>query len=147
MNKRKETIPELFRQLMRVRAVFRQAMLKKLKENNIEMTFEMLQIMHALWLDQGISQQTLAFNTVRDKASLTSLINNLEKKGLVERKSIATDGRSKLIFLSEKGEELSLILKPMVNDVYAHIEKKIGFDATKQAISYLEKVYDELENF
>ena len=111
------------------------------------MTFEMLQIMHALWLDQGISQQTLAFNTVRDKASLTSLINNLEKKGLVERKSIATDGRSKLIFLSEKGEELSLILKPMVNDVYAHIEKKIGFDATKQAISYLEKVYDELENF
>lgn len=147
MNKRKETIPELFRQLMRVRAVFRQAMLKKLKENNIEMTFEMLQIMHALWLEQGISQQTLAFNTVRDKASLTSLINNLEKKGLVERKSIATDGRSKLIFLSEKGEELSLILKPMVNDVYAHIEKKIGFDATKQAISYLEKVYDELENF
>jgi DNA-binding MarR family transcriptional regulator len=147
MNKRKETIPELFRQLMRVRAVFRQAMLKKLKENNIEMTFEMLQIMHALWLEQGISQQTLAFNTVRDKASLTSLINNLEKKGLVERKSIATDGRSKLIFLSEKGEELSLILKPMVNDVYAHIEKKIGFDATKQAISYMEKVYDELENF
>lgn len=147
MNKRKETIPELFRQLMRVRAVFRQAMLKKLKENNIEMTFEMLQIMHALWLEQGISQQTLAFNTVRDKASLTSLINNLEKKGLVERKSIATDGRSKLIFLSEKGEALSLILKPMVNDVYAHIEKKIGFDATKQAISYMEKVYDELENF
>lgn len=147
MNKRKETIPELFRQLMRVRAVFRQAMLKKLKENNIEMTFEMLQIMHALWLEQGISQQTLAFNTVRDKASLTSLINNLEKKGLVERKSIATDGRSKLIFLSEKGEELSLILKPMVNDVYAHIEKKIGFDATKQAISYMEKLYDELENF
>ena len=147
MNKRKETIPELFRQLMRVRAVFRQAMLKKLKENNIEMTFEMLQIMHALWLEQGISQQTLAFNTVRDKASLTSLINNLEKKGLVERKSIATHGRSKLIFLSEKGEELSLILKPMVNDVYAHIEKKIGFDATKQAISYMEKVYDELENF
>lgn len=147
MNKRKETIPELFRQLMRVRAVFRQAMLKKLKENNIEMTFEMLQIMHALWLEQGISQQTLAFNTVRDKASLTSLINNLEKKGLVERKSIATDGRSKLIFLSEKGEELSLILRPMVNDVYAHIEKKIGFDATKQAISYMEKVYDELENF
>lgn len=44
------------------------------------MTFEMLQIMHALWLEQGISQQTLAFNTVRDKASLTSLINNLEKK-------------------------------------------------------------------
>lgn len=74
MNKRKETIPELFRQLMRVRAVFRQAMLKKLKENNIEMTFEMLQIMHALWLDQGISQQTLAFNTVRDKASLTSFL-------------------------------------------------------------------------
>lgn len=147
MNKKKEAIPELFHQLMKVRVAFRQAMLKKLRENNIDMTFEMLQIMHALWLEQGVSQQTLAFNTVRDKASLTSLINNLEKKGWVERKSIAKDGRSKLIFLSRDGERLATILKPMVDDVYTHIEEKIGVKATMQAISYLEQVHDELENF
>lgn len=145
MEKNKSTIPDLFHQLMKVRMAFRQAMLKKLKENHVEMTFEMLQVMHALWLEQGISQQTLAFNTVRDKASLTSLINNLEKRGWVERRAVAKDGRSKLIFLSGEGERLAAVLKPMVNEVYAHVEKKVGDRATAQAMCCLERVYDELE--
>lgn len=97
-----KSIPEFFHQLLKVRMAFRRVMISKLKENNLDLTFEMLQIIHALWLKEGESQQTLAMITVRDKASVTCLLNNLEKRGLVERRVASDDGRSRLIYLSEK---------------------------------------------
>ena len=36
-----------------------------------------------LWHEQGISQQILAERIAKDKACLTNLMNNLEKKGYV----------------------------------------------------------------
>lgn len=140
-----KSIPEMFHQLLKVRVAFRRVMVNKLKEKNLDLTFEMLQILHALWLKQGESQQTLAMITVRDKASLTSLINNLERKGYVERRVANEDGRSRLIYLSKEGEALAQILKPMVREVYDCLDEKIGSVATRQAVAYLENVYNELE--
>lgn len=141
----KKVIPELFHLVLRVRVAFRRVMISKLKEANIDLTFEMLQILHALWLKQGQSQQALAAITVRDKASLTSLVSNLEKKGLIERRPDDCDGRSRLVYLSCAGEELSEILKPMVQEVYDHLEDKVGKTATLWASAYLQDIYDELE--
>ena len=55
------------------------------------------------------------------------------------------DGRSRLIYLSEKGETLSRVLKPIVQEVYDYLEDKIGKTATQWAVNYLEGVYEELE--
>lgn len=140
-----KSIPEFFHQLLKVRMAFRRVMISKLKENNLDLTFEMLQIIHALWLKEGESQQTLAMITVRDKASVTCLLNNLEKRGLVERRVASDDGRSRLIYLSEKGETLSRVLKPIAQEVYDYLEDKIGKTATQWAVNYLEGVYEELE--
>lgn len=140
-----KAIPEMFHQLLKVRVAFRRVMVNKLKERHLNLTFEMLQILHALWLKQGESQQSLAMITVRDKASLTSLINNLEKKGYVERRIANEDGRSRLIYLSEKGEALTQILKPIVQEVYDYLDNKIGIMPTQRAVAYLESIHDELE--
>lgn len=140
-----KAIPEMFHQLLKVRVAFRRVMVNKLKERHLNLTFEMLQILHALWLKQGESQQSLAMITVRDKASLTSLINNLEKKGYVERRIANEDGRSRLIYLSEKGEAMTQILKPMVQEVYDYLDNKIGIIPTQTAVAYLESIYDELD--
>ena len=73
-------------QLIRTRMASRQAMQRLLKNSNAEITFEMLQIMSCLWNEQGISQQVLAERTAKDKACLTSLMTNLERKGYVCRR-------------------------------------------------------------
>ena len=70
----------------------------------------MLQVMNCLWNKQGISQQSLAEKTAKDKACLTNLINNLEKKNWVIRKEGPSDRRNRLIFLTPQGEELALSL-------------------------------------
>ena len=140
-------VPELFHQILKVHSAFRSAMGKALKEHHIDLSFEMLQILYKLWQKQGVSQQALAVSTVRDKASLTSLLNNMEQKGLVERRAIAEDGRSKLIFLSSQGEALARQVKPLIDEVYRYAEEHVGSEATAAAITLLEEVYETLERY
>lgn len=70
----------LILQMLRTRMAFRQALQRALKRNNVDMTFEMLQILSCLWQEQGVSQQVLAEKTAKDKACMTNLMANLEKK-------------------------------------------------------------------
>lgn len=85
-----ETAHELILQILKTRMTFRQTIQRVLRTNNVDMTFEMLQVMHRLWKKPGVSQQYLAEQTAKDKACLTNLINNLEKKGWVERRGNPT---------------------------------------------------------
>lgn len=141
------SVPELFHQILKVRAAFRSAMAKSLKAHDIDLSFEMLQILHKLWQRQGVTQQALAVSTVRDKASLTSLLNNMEQRGLVERRTLAEDGRSKLIFLSRQGEELARQVQPLVDEVYGYAEAQVNGEAVAAAIAVLEEVYETLERY
>lgn len=77
---------ELMLQVFRTRMAFRRSMQRTLRKNNAGITFEMLQVLSCLWHEQGISQQILAERIAKDKACLTNLMNNLEKKGYVHRK-------------------------------------------------------------
>ena len=112
-----ESARELILQILRTRMAFRQTLQRVLKRHNVDMTFEMLQVMNCLWNEQGISQQSLAEKTAKDKACLTNLINNLEKKNWVIRKEDSSDRRNRLIFLTAQGEELALTVKPLINDI------------------------------
>lgn len=97
---------ELMIQIFRTRMAFRRAMQRTLKDNNAGITFEMLQVLSSLWHEQGITQQALAERTAKDKACLTNLMNNLEKKGYVYRKEDTNDRRNKLVYLTPEGKHL-----------------------------------------
>lgn len=97
---------ELMIQIFRTRMAFRRAMQRTLKDNNAGITFEMLQVLSSLWHEQGITQQALAERTAKDKACLTNLMNNLEKKGYVYRKEDTNDRRNKLVYLTLRGKHL-----------------------------------------
>ena len=102
-----ESERELVLQTLRTWMAFRQAVQRVLKRHNVDMTFEMLQVMNCLWNKQGISQQSLAEKTAKDKACLTNLINNLEKKNWVIRKEGPSDRRKPPDFLTPKANELA----------------------------------------
>lgn len=123
-------------QLIRTRMASRQAMQRLLKNNNAGITFEMLQIMSCLWSEQGISQQTLAERTAKDKACLTSLMLNLERKGYVCRKECPNDRRNKLVYLTEEGEKFHQWIAPMLEEYYQELEEKLG----KEKLQLTEKL-------
>jgi DNA-binding MarR family transcriptional regulator len=70
------------------------------------MTAEQWSIMYHLWREEGLTQQELANYTFRDKPSITRLINNLEKMGLVIRVNDKQDRRSNLIYLTKEGRRM-----------------------------------------
>ena len=86
MNREGTEFRELMLSVVRTRMAFRRAMQRTLKRNEAGITFEMLQVLSCLWNEQGLSQQVLAERTAKDKACLTNLMLNLEKKGYVCRK-------------------------------------------------------------
>ena len=137
---------ELMLQVFRTRMAFRRAMQRTLKRNNAGITFEMLQVMSSLWHEQGITQQVLAERTAKDKACLTNLMNNLEKKGYVRREEDPTDRRSKLVFLTNEGEEFRNQIRPILDQVYVNAEQTIGLEGIKVMMSELNSVYNVLEN-
>ena len=112
---------------------FRQAVQRVLKRHNVDMTFEMLQVMNCLWNKQGISQQSLAEKTAKDKACLTNLINNLEKKNWVIRK----EGPS-------AREELALTVKPLINDIYAQTGAEMEASRITECIEDLKRLHEVL---
>ena len=137
---------ELMLQVFRTRMAFRRAMQRTLKRNNAGITFEMLQVLSSLWHEQGITQQVLAECTAKDKACLTNLMNNLEKKGYVRREEDPTDRRSKLVFLTNEGEEFRNQIRPILDQVYVNAEQTIGLEGIKVMMSELNSVYNVLEN-
>ena len=101
--------------------------------------------MSSLWHEQGISQQILAERIAKDKACLTNLMNNLEKKGYVCRKEDPNDRRNKLVFLTPAGEEFKEQIRPVLDQVYVYAEHIIGIESIETMLSELNSVYDVLE--
>ncbi|MEG1554851.1 MAG: MarR family winged helix-turn-helix transcriptional regulator [Rikenellaceae bacterium] len=123
--------------LLMVQSSFRQAIQRNLKKNNIDLTFEMLQIMVHLWKKDGINQQEIATKTFKDKASLTYLINNLTTRGLVFRQEDPIDRRNNNIYLTELGGEYGRKVKPMLQEIYKMASEKIDSSNFDVCINYL----------
>ena len=143
----KITSRECIMQLIRTRMASRHAMQRLLRNSNAGITFEMLQIMSCLWSEQGVTQQTLAERTAKDKACLTNLMNNLEKKGYVYRKEDTNDRRNKLVYLTPEGEALKVQIRPILNLVYANAEEILSTERTAKILSELKTVQNVLEGF
>lgn len=125
----------------------RQAMQKLLKQSGAGITFEMLQIMSCLWSEQGISQQTLAVRTAKDKACLTNLMLNLERKGYVCRYEDPKDRRNKLVYLTEKGEEFHQWIAPVLTAYYERLEQILGTEKLKQTDELLKELQHAIETY
>lgn len=139
-----ESAHELILEIIQVRMTFRQTIQQTLKRNNVDMTFEMFQIMHRLWKQQGVSQQYLAEKTAKDKACLTNLINNLEKKNWVERREDPSDRRNRLIYLTAEGNALAERVIPILRGIYTQIGNQMNTKHLQSCINNIKKLNEVL---
>ena len=97
--------------------------------------------------EQGISQQTLAVRTAKDKACLTNLMLNLERKGYVCRHEDPKDRRNKLVYLTEKGEEFHQWIAPVLTAYYERLEQILGTEKLKQTDELLKELQHAIETY
>ena len=132
--------------LIELRSQLRQFLQKKFRENNISLTFEMYQIMASLWKADCIKQQELADRTLKDKASLSCLIDNLTKRKLVTRSEDPADRRSKLISLTEKGKNLGKEVEPLVDELYETVSRNFEIKTINECISAIQQMVDNVKS-
>jgi DNA-binding MarR family transcriptional regulator len=140
-----ETTRHFTHLLFELRDQLRQFMQKKFRENNIDLTYEMHQIMNCLWKKDGINQQELANLTLKDKASMTYLIDNLTKRELVKRTEDPDDRRSKLIYLTTRGKQLGKKVEPWVSELFSIASRDIDIGDIRKYIGAVEKMRDNVQ--
>jgi len=103
----------------------RAQMYRRFKRHGVELTPEQWVVLVRLWQNEGVTQSTLAERTFRDLPTMSRILTLMEKVGLVERRRDTSDGRARLVYLSERGRSLRRALvgeaRSMVDDLLAGI--------------------------
>jgi len=132
--------------MQELRNLTRKYIQKKIKEQDIDLTFEMLEVMGCLWKKDGLNQQEIADRTFRDKSSMTYLLDNLIKRKLVKRSADENDRRNKLIFLTKEGVSLKEILYSWLADVYGLASGDASSEDLQNGILLIRKMVNNLKN-
>lgn len=117
------------------------------QQNNIQVTKEQWIVLKILHEDRnGIVQNDLAFITGRNKASLTRLINVMEKNKLAVRIASEEDSRKNLIYITETGKQLFLKMKPLMLESIKKMQDGISQDDISNIIKVMSKIQHNLKN-
>ena len=98
----------------------------------------MIPLMKMLYCEDGVSQQTLCENIQVDKANVTRMLKRLETNGTIERRENPADGRSNLIYLTQKGKEMQPKFHAILVDWSEILTKGIDEDK-KEMLRFLLK--------
>ena len=124
--------------IMSVHMMFQKELLNALKDTGLSMGQP--KIIDYLKDHDGVSQKNLAFGCHIEPASLTSLLNRMEKHGLIERRN----RRSLYVFLTEKGWEMSFIISGAFDRLEEKIFENIPDSDRDHLMKVLEKIYETM---
>ncbi len=119
-------------------------MQKKFNTAGINLTIEQWSVLYHLWKEDGRSQQELCNATFRDKPSITRLIDNLEKLGLVKRVSDEKDRRINKVFITKNAQKLQEETMLMAEETLNEALEGVPADQVDMCKEVLQKVYDNL---
>jgi DNA-binding MarR family transcriptional regulator len=119
---------------------------KKFNASALNLTIEQWSVLYHLWKEDGRSQQELCNATFRDKPSITRLVDNLEKLGLVKRVASENDRRINKVYLTKQAlklqEESMILAEETLNEALDGVPPE-HINLCKEV---LQKVYDNLKS-
>ena len=115
------------------------------KNEGINLTAEQFLVMDTLWNQGEMTQQNIAYIIQKDKNSVTQFIDNLEKKGLVQRVVDSADRRVNNIRLSKAGLEMKDNTKNVAIAAVNEILNGISEEELKDFVKVLNKACDNIE--
>ena len=117
---------------------------KNFKQAGIEITIEQWSVLYHLWKEDGQSQQQLCDATFRDKPSITRLVDNLEKLGLVKRTANKNDRRINKICITPEAEKLQVQTMEVANQTLNEALHGVTDGQVEIAKEVLQMVYENL---
>lgn len=86
-------------------------------------------VLQVLWEHDGISAKAISERLIIDSATITGIIDRLERDQLLSRSPSPDDRRVNLVFLTKKGASLKSKLQASMNQLNRRVAEAIGDDA------------------
>lgn len=102
-------------------------------------------VLRRLWQEEGFTQVVLADRMGVRKASLTSVLTSLERKGFMRRTRRGDDRRKYHLFLTKRGRDLEGELLPIGAAINGMAVSGIDPDGVDLVVLLLEKLIANLE--
>ena len=121
---------------------------KKFVQNShnsgLDISMDQWIVLGPIWENDGVSHKEISEYCLKDKTSVTKIIDTLEKKNLVVRVSDQLDHRVKRVVLSNKGKELFLQAIPIMELTRDQLREGITEQDIESLRSVLTKIYNNL---
>lgn len=92
--------------------------------------------------DKDVFQKDLESVFDLKRSSISLMLNNMEKSGLIERMLVKEDGRLKKIVLTEK----SIKIYEKISDAIDLIENKLSENITEEEVKVFQNVLNKIRN-
>ena len=121
---------------------------KKFVQNShnsgLDISMDQWIVLGPIWENNGLSHKEISEYCLKDKTSVTKIIDTLEKKNLVVRVADQLDHRVKRVVLSNKGKELFLQAIPIMELTRDQLREGITEQDIESLRSVLTKIYNNL---
>ena len=94
----------------------------------------------------GASQKEIAAGCLIEAGSLTSILNRMEEKGLIERKMLNGNRRTFHIFMTEKGKENQKKVEQAFQKIEETAKEGISEEELEQFMEIYHRIYRNLSN-
>ena len=129
--------------IMANQMLVQKALLEQLKD--IGLTIGQPKILDYLKDHDGSNQKEIAKACFLEAGSLTTILNKMEEKGLIERRILNGNRRSFHIFMTEEGKKK----QQLVSQAFAKIEEKalagVSAEEFQQFLAVYGKIYANLQ--
>ena len=127
---------------MAEQAMVQKALLARIKGSGL--TLGQPKVLDYLKDHNGSSQKEIARGCHIEAGSLTSILNRMEEKGLVERRMLHGNRRNSYVFLTEKGEELRNLVTESFESIDNDAFRGISEADRQQFMKTFSRIYENL---
>lgn len=114
----------------------------------LDLTTGQPKILSILYQNEGCLQKDLAKKAHVEPATMTSILSNMESKGLIYKKPALVSGgkRAYAVFLTDKGKDMSHKVNKIVDDMEKISFRDFSDDEKQLLINLLERIQTNLQN-
>ncbi len=126
--------------------LLRTAFAARITRENDNISPEQFAVLVRLSISDGLSQSAVAEYVLKDDATITRILDSLEKKKLAIRKRDPHDRRSNLAYLTPKGREFAEKMLLEVREFNGSLLEGIDSEKVKVVFEVLEKLRENAAN-
>ncbi len=116
------------------------------QQQAIPITAEQFSILMLLAGEDGIGQNDISKRLERDKTTVTRVLINLNKQGLIRRKGDASDARAKKVSLTTRGKKVQVKALQVAAALYSRAVGNASNREIDQAVSLLQKMNQAIKS-